>query len=221
MTNPEFFEEFDILYNSICSNQAPGLDPYEKSVLLTEAQEDFVRECYSGAGSSFEINESVRRSLDSLVRFATIAPTEEAVPIGGTVYNLPEDLWIITYEEVELVAPDSCLDGTKITVVPTTQDEYNRIKKNPFRGPTRNKVLRLDIGTLKVSLVSSCPVGTYIIGYIVKPPPIILYDLDEGLSIDGEHEASECTLNSYTHRYILEKAVTRAAAIYKNNQKES
>ena len=32
MTNPELENEFDILYNNITSNQAPGLDAYEKSV---------------------------------------------------------------------------------------------------------------------------------------------------------------------------------------------
>jgi hypothetical protein len=37
MTNQEFINEFDILYNNIMSNQAPGLDEYEKSVYLTLA----------------------------------------------------------------------------------------------------------------------------------------------------------------------------------------
>lgn len=35
MTLEEFSNEFDILYNNITSNQAPPLDEYEKSVLLT------------------------------------------------------------------------------------------------------------------------------------------------------------------------------------------
>jgi hypothetical protein len=37
MTTTEFSNEFDILYNSITSNMAPGLDEYEKSVFLTRA----------------------------------------------------------------------------------------------------------------------------------------------------------------------------------------
>ena len=48
MTNKEFSYEFDILYNNIMSNQAPGLDDYEKSVFLTKAQENIVLELYSG-----------------------------------------------------------------------------------------------------------------------------------------------------------------------------
>ena len=37
MTTQEFSLEFDILYNNITSNQAPGLTEYEKSVFLTKA----------------------------------------------------------------------------------------------------------------------------------------------------------------------------------------
>lgn len=33
----EFSNEFDVHYNSITSNQAPGLDEYEKSVMLTKS----------------------------------------------------------------------------------------------------------------------------------------------------------------------------------------
>jgi len=37
MTTNEMSSEFDILYNQINSNQAPGVDEYEKSVFLTKA----------------------------------------------------------------------------------------------------------------------------------------------------------------------------------------
>lgn len=37
MTPDEFSNEFDILYNNIMSNKAPGLNVYEKSVFLTIA----------------------------------------------------------------------------------------------------------------------------------------------------------------------------------------
>lgn len=43
MTVEEFSDQFDILYNNITSNQAPGLDEYEKSIFLTRAQEDIVK----------------------------------------------------------------------------------------------------------------------------------------------------------------------------------
>ena len=43
MTNSEFSNEFDVLYQNITSNQAPGLDEYEKSVFLSKAQDEIVK----------------------------------------------------------------------------------------------------------------------------------------------------------------------------------
>ena len=37
MKSEEFNNQFDVLYNNITSNQAPGLNEYEKSVFLTKA----------------------------------------------------------------------------------------------------------------------------------------------------------------------------------------
>jgi hypothetical protein len=37
MNNPEISNQFDILYNNITSDKAPGLNEYEKSVFLTKA----------------------------------------------------------------------------------------------------------------------------------------------------------------------------------------
>lgn len=220
MNNSEFSEEFDILYNSICSNQAPGLDIYEKSVLLTLAQEDLVREYYSGTNTSFEYTEEVRRALDGLVKFANILPSKKSNPLGGTQYILPDDLWFITYENVKIAdTNNTCLNDTELSVVPTTQDEYNRVRNNPFRGANRRQALRLDIGKSEVSLISKYPLGQYTIGYISELEPIILDNLED-LSINGLSTANECKLNSATHRIILKKAVEAARAVYLRNTQQ-
>ena len=43
MTTEEFSNEFDVLYNNISSNQSPGLNEYEKSVFLTKAQNEILK----------------------------------------------------------------------------------------------------------------------------------------------------------------------------------
>jgi hypothetical protein len=71
MTNKEFSNEFDILYNSISSNLAPSLNEYEKSVLLTRAQEELIKELVTGnnqLGKAFDKDEEVRNYLHSLIR---------------------------------------------------------------------------------------------------------------------------------------------------------
>ena len=59
-TSEEWSIEFDLLYNNISSNQAPGLTEYEKSVFLTQAQEALILDLYKGVtGDSFEATEEV------------------------------------------------------------------------------------------------------------------------------------------------------------------
>ena len=53
MTIKEFSDEFDILYNNINSNQAPGLNDYEKSIFLTKAQEELILSYYSNIRNKF------------------------------------------------------------------------------------------------------------------------------------------------------------------------
>ena len=47
MTSEEFSNQFDVLYNNITSNQAPGLNEYEKSVFLTKAQSEIVKNYFT------------------------------------------------------------------------------------------------------------------------------------------------------------------------------
>ena len=95
-------------------------------------------------------------------------------------------------------------------VNPVTQDEYSRIKDNPFRGPTKYKVLRLDSGESIVELISKYNIGEYFIKYLATPEPIILEDLPSNLSIEGVSEKTECKLNPMLHRLIIELAVQKA-----------
>ena len=53
MTTQEFSNEFDVLYNNIMSNQAPGLNEYEKSVFLTKAQSQLVNEYFNNRTDGF------------------------------------------------------------------------------------------------------------------------------------------------------------------------
>lgn len=66
MTCEEFSNEFDILYNNVMSNQAPGLDEYEKSVFLTRAQDDIVKRYFTPKGNKdFEgFDSSLKRNMD-------------------------------------------------------------------------------------------------------------------------------------------------------------
>ena len=224
MTTEEFSNEFDTLLNSYSTIEAFGktpstieLDEYEKSVFLTNAQEEIVIGRYNGKnpfGDSFERTEEIRRYLSDLIK--TYTTTDKKVGYTGlskssVFFELPDDLWFITYESVNLKDDGlGCMSGEDISVIPITQDKYHRIRKNPFRGTNERRALRLDLNGKVVEIVSKYNVESYLVRYLSRPTPIILTDLTDSLSINGISVKTECELNPVIHRAILERAVKLA-----------
>ena len=227
MTTQEFSNAFDTLLNSYDTQAQFGeqaskreivLDEYEKSVLLTQAQEEVVVNLYNGRnpyGVTFEGTEELRRYLEGLVKTKKYLSEDAIESIGvnenSVFFKLPEDIAFITLEQVtfddELLG---CYDGSVASVYPVTQDEYEKVKNNPFRGPTKYKVIRLDPGDSLVELVSKYKIGTYLLRYLSRPNPIILEDLPNELTVNGENTERECELNPILHDTILTRAVQLA-----------
>lgn len=216
MTTAEFSVAFDMMWQNVMSDKAPGFNEFEKSFFLTQAQKYLCRAAYKGfGGSSFERTEFDRRSLDALVKDIEISAADSInnitpVSDNSVFFALPEDLWFIVYEEVE-VSSDDCNDGKKIVVKPETHDEYDRLKSNPFRMAGERRALRLDCGRGIVEIISKYTVEKYHVRYLRLPAPIILEDLTgTTLSIDGRQEVTECELSENLHQRILDTAVDLA-----------
>ena len=209
---------FSTLLNSFGITPNITLDEYEKSTFLTNAQEQLIIDIYSGRnviyGKSFEQTEEIRRYLSNLVETyetSTKVTGKLGLSQDSVFFEIPQDTWFITYEVAFL--KDSrlgCLDGIEASVVPLPQDDLYRAKDNPFRGPSKDRVLRLDIKSDLAELISKYNVDKYLMRYISQPTPIILVDLPDGLSINGVSTESECELNPVVHRAILERAVQLA-----------
>ena len=202
MTTQEFSIEFDILYNNLASNTAPPLNEYEKSVFLTKAQSDIVIELYSGRnnlGLSYESSEEVRNYLKGLLTFTEYTFT----PSSNGLSQVPFPTWLmfITREE---------LNGDP--VIPISQDEYNRIKNNPFKGPNKNKVLAVsEEGS--IILYSKYSINTFYIKYLKRPNPIVL-DKSE-LKINGVSEFN-VEIPESLHNQVLYKAVQLAKVVWQS-----
>lgn len=223
----EFSTEFDTYVNSyatkvIHGDEAPrdtfSFDEYEKSVYLTEAQEEIVTSLYNGKnpyGEVFEGTEEMRRYLDSLVKPKIYNEEDQVDYIGvsdkSVFYKLPPDLGYIVLEQI-VFNDDSlkCYNGSTANVYPITHDEWSKIRRNPFRGPSKYKAVRLDCGDNIVELISEYHIQKYLLKYIARLSPIILVDLPEGLSIRGERIAMGCKLNPILHSTILRRAVELA-----------
>ncbi len=227
MTTTEFSNEFNILYNNIASNQAPGLDEYEKSVLLTAAQEAVVTNLYNGnlMLESFDSTEAVKRYLGSLLQDKVVTEFETISSIfddNTKFVKLEEDVFYLVYESAVIKDKSfTCnTDNQKtILIVPTTVDDYFKYSQNPFKKPNCRKGFRVDYSDTIIELISPYDIIKYQYKYIKKPDPIILIDLEDGTSINGKTEEATCKLNTALHRIILEQAVKLAkVSMYSNNQ---
>lgn len=243
MNVTEFSEQWDILYNNIASNAAPGLTEYEKSVFLTQAQKEVVLGLYNGnLGYGFEQVEENRKYLSPLVRTVELKEDDIVVAdnyIGltstdprfknSTFFMLPKDLWFITYESANVFDKNNkCISEREFDVTPVTQDMYHKVRENPFRGANDRRILRLDVEPVSVDddtesvthvveLVSKYDIDSYLVRYIRHPHPIILENLDKsGLSIEGETDTQTSELNPILHKIILEIAINKAYNIRPN-----
>lgn len=223
MNNAEFSNELDVLINAFLNEASDGqennkldfkVDEYEKSVFLTKAQDEFVKRCYEGKTAEFpgfEAEEEFRRYLSELVITKVLEPIDgietDKLSVSSKFFKLPDDLWYITYEACRYKLPEPCKEEIEIDVIPSTQDEFHRTKRNPFRGPNRSRALRLDItdNTVEIVPIATINISKYILRYLKEPEPIILEDLED-LSINGFSEYNECKLPSSCHEYILDLA---------------
>lgn len=214
MTLEEFRNEFDVLYNNIASNAAPPVDDYEKSIFLTLAQEELVKQLYNGnneLGISFESTEEAREYLSNLIVIKEYTNTSTD---NISIFEKELDVMYILREVCTLKESDCNLG--EINVVPTTLNDLNRSLNNPFKRPSNNKVLRVNIGDT-IKLYSKYSLDKYIVTYLKRPNPIILKELEFGLTIQDNEGPSECELNPILHRVILNNAVALAKAAYVGN----
>lgn len=230
MTNQEFSNEFDILYNNIMSNAAPGLDEYEKSVFLTKAQDEIIKNYFNPKGNKynegFDDNEKRQIDFSMITRSTTIATgfTDSIFDTRGKIVTLPNDITMVLNEYVLVIRTEDngnsnrVQEPVRLTVVPIDYREYSRLMSKPYKRPLKWQAWRLlnNSTTNNSAEIITGPNDTltsYSIRYIKKPRAIILSDL-EGVTLDGQSEAQTCELDSILHPEILQRAVELAKAAY-------
>lgn len=221
MDHIEFSNEFDVLYNNIMSNAAPGLDEYEKSVFLTKAQEEIVKNHFNPNGNKYRegLDDSPKRQIDfsELIKVGEGVITDTS-PLTfdkrAKVYNLPEDIFIIINESIET-------DKGPRQLIPISYSEYTRLMSKPYKEPVKYQAWRLittSANNITVELIANSneSITQYKVRYIKKPTPIITADLSEygDVTINGISNISECELNPNIHQEILQRAVELAKSAY-------
>ena len=236
MTTQEFSNEFDVLYNNIMSNQAPGLDEYEKSVFLTKAQLEILKNYFNPKGNKYGqgFDENAKRQID-FSTLITVAKPSQYTPDGSYVkfddrsqlYKMPQDILLMLNE-----TGINTVDGVKrlISIIPMNYEEYARLMSKPWKQPLKNQGWRLFQSTSGVDFISEVVIKCnssltdYKIRYVKRPKPIILANLaDEysNVSIEGINTITECELDPILHPEILQRAVELAKSAYTGDLKSS
>lgn len=225
MSPTEFSDRFEVLYNNLLSNAAPGLDEYEKSVLLTKAQLEIVKNYFSPGGNKYRegFDDSAKRQHDfsTLIKTAVLARVQNESPFDhrSTSYALPTDLLFIIGETIQV-------GMTAKQVIPISFDEYTRLMSKPYKRPLKSQAWRLvtqpsPVVELVTSLEDESKEKTYRIRYVKMPRPIIvadIHDINEDLFIYGEHEPSSGSLPESMHEEVLQRAIELAKASYASDQ---
>lgn len=157
MTNAEFSNEFDVLYNSITSNQAPGLDEYEKSVFLTKAQDEIVKSYFNPRSNKtqegFDGNEKRQIDFSMIMRskvYETLTVsgiTNTPVTISDTEVSLPETpvATATLKSPVKLKRPITSTDDLQIVAIDKTHVTVSSLDKYlALVDPSHTVVSRFD-----------------------------------------------------------------------------
>lgn len=233
MTIQEFSNEFDVLYNNIMSNQAPGLDEYEKSVFLTKAQSEIIKNYFNPKGNKYQegFDGSQKRQVDFSKLMKTYASSGTAPTptsffgnvTGAYKITWPNDVFVVVNEVVDVIKKG---DNRKyrLQVIPIKYDEYLRVSSKPYKQPLKNQAWRIINGENDINLIvghlNSVSSDGYHIRYVKHPKPIILESIDgSGLTINNETNEMGCELDPEIHSEILQRAVELARAAYAGDLK--
>ena len=211
MTAQEFSSEFDLLYNNVSSNQAPGFTEYEKSIFLTKAQDEIIKNYFTNVQGGNKYQQGIEDSRKRYADFSTLltiaelsAETNNVTPFDerGKIFKFPDGstnpkVMIIITEIFKTALAESANtnDLKSYQVIPLKFDEYIRLMSKPSSDPLKKQVWKLmgnsESGNGSIEIVphwkdKDNATNKLILKYIRKPYPIILEDLSsQGLTIEG------------------------------------
>lgn len=116
MSVEEMDNMFDVLYNNITSNQAPGLNAYEKSVFLTKGQDEILKNYFNlkskGNNTQEGFDGSAKRQVDFSM-LTTVATTSATSYTYSLVSGKTDKDGKPVYSRTETTAPKSTYSYTE------------------------------------------------------------------------------------------------------------
>lgn len=149
MTTQEFSTEFDVLYNNVTSNQAPGLNEYEKSVFLTKAAYQLVNEYFNnrtdGVGGGFDGSQKRQYDFSGLLRTEKLFNVNTFKERIDNTEKLDKRSKVFLFPENYFLAVNEILSDSKYqySVLPISYSEYQRLMLKPYNFPVKKGAWRI------------------------------------------------------------------------------
>ena len=174
MTLDEFSEGFDVRYNNITSNQAPGLNEHEKSLFLTTAQDEKIKNHFTANSKGNDLGQGFDDSAKRQADFSMLMKTascdagtlvgdgdeitysykymdgeeEKTKTVKFTISRLDQRSKLYTFPEDVFIPINETLAynaGKKyFQVLPLRYDEYTAKMSKPFKRPNKHQAWRLN-----------------------------------------------------------------------------
>lgn len=161
MNLQEFSTEFDVLYSNITSNQAPGINEYEKSVFLTKAQSQLVNEYFNnrtdGVGGGFDGSQKRQYDFSGLIRTAKLYNVNSFQERVGAIEKIDKRSKVFLFPQNYFLAVNEILSDDKwqYSVVPISYIEYQRLMLKPYNFPVKRAAWRLLSGKKRCNYANS------------------------------------------------------------------
>lgn len=241
MTAKEMSDSLDTLLNAYSQNPDFGkdtslmdirLDEYEKSVYLTHAQDNIVKNYFqkntANDGNGFD--DSERRQIDYSTLITTnggenVTSSSKTFDDDSLVFKFPTDVLFVLNEKITI--KKSNVKTAEYVVVPINYNDYDRYKSKPYTKPLRKQAWRLlnnDSGKIAEIILKNDleedEVATYKMRYVKRPKPILVADFT-GMDLtfagyeagsDGNYGPQDCELDPIIHRDIVAEAARLAIA---------
>ena len=163
MTGKEFEDQFEVQFNNITSNQAPGLNTYEKCVFLTKAQDELTKNHFLAQSNpkqaGFDANQKRQMDFSRLMRtYNTDIITQSSStsrPYGvfdprGIDITWPDSLFLVVNETLHLKEwwmASAYEKKERIAyqrqVIPLSYSKYTELMSKPYKEPLKNQAWRL------------------------------------------------------------------------------
>lgn len=174
MTLDEFSEGFDVRYNNITSNQAPGLNEHEKSLFLTTAQDEKIKNHFTANSKGNDLGQGFDDSAKRQADFSMLMKTascdagtlvgdgdeitysykymdgeeEKTKTVKFTISRLDQRSKLYTFPEDVFIPINETLAYTAgkkyFQVIPLRYDEYTAKMSKPFKRPNKHQAWRLN-----------------------------------------------------------------------------